>query len=166
MAPLQGAAGCSQGPHAKGRPAAAKAPMQRGGRLRQGPLQRGGRLRPGPARKGAAPARGQTAGAAARGWPAAARCPQGATDYGFDARRKAARGQRHRPQGLPPARAAACKGGRQQGRRPWRCRPQGWPPLGRVAADGQGQSPPAQVQQRRRRHSEGEGGLRQLFIQR
>ncbi|RWW06402.1 hypothetical protein GW17_00030272 [Ensete ventricosum] len=33
--------------------------------------------------------------------------PQGAADYGFDARRKAACGQRHRPQGLPPARAAA-----------------------------------------------------------
>ncbi|RZS07131.1 hypothetical protein BHM03_00037911 [Ensete ventricosum] len=31
--------------------------------------------------------------------------PQGATDYEFDARRKAAYGQRHCPQGLPPAAA-------------------------------------------------------------
>ncbi|RWV81092.1 hypothetical protein GW17_00057521 [Ensete ventricosum] len=39
-APLQGATGCSQGPHTRGRLAAAKAPLQRGSRLRPGPLQR------------------------------------------------------------------------------------------------------------------------------
>ncbi|RZS05308.1 hypothetical protein BHM03_00035797 [Ensete ventricosum] len=64
---------------------------------------------------------GQTAGTVARGWSVTAWHPQGAADCGFGARRK-----------------VACKGGRQQGRRPWRCRPQGWPPLGRAVAGGQG----------------------------
>ncbi|RWV94146.1 hypothetical protein GW17_00043338 [Ensete ventricosum] len=125
----------------QGRPAAAKAPMQRGGRLRQGPLQRGNRLRPRLARKGATPARGQTVGAAARGSSAAAwrsqgvadahghaagaafndlqtvaRCqPQGGTDCGFDARGKAACGQRHRPQRLSPARMVASSGSAYRG---------------------------------------------------
>ncbi|RZS08672.1 hypothetical protein BHM03_00039674, partial [Ensete ventricosum] len=144
---LQGAAGHGHGQSLAGRPVVARSPA-RGGRLRQGPLQRGGRLRLGPTRKGAAPARGQSAGAAARGWPAAARrpqgavapmvtpqgllptvCrwspaanPQGAVDFVFGARRKAVYGQRHRP---------------------WRCRSQGWLPLGRVATGGQRQLPPA-----------------------
>ncbi|RWW23145.1 hypothetical protein GW17_00012620 [Ensete ventricosum] len=110
-------------------------PLQRGDRLQQGPLQRGGRLRLGPARKGAAPARGQTARAAARGWSAAARRPQGAAAARGHAAGAAAnslqtvahgqpaRGDRlrvRRPQEgslraeASPARAAACKGGRQQ----------------------------------------------------
>ncbi|RWV85666.1 hypothetical protein GW17_00052526, partial [Ensete ventricosum] len=113
--PLQGVAGHGHGqPPCKGdrlparwRPTAAKAPMQRGGRLL-----------PGPARKGAALARGKTVGAAAQGWPVVARRPQGAAaarghvagaianGLQTTARRKVAYGQRHRPQGLPPARAA------------------------------------------------------------
>ncbi|RWW01286.1 hypothetical protein GW17_00035687 [Ensete ventricosum] len=40
-----------------------------------------------------------------------------------------------------------------------RRQPQGWPPLGRVAASGQGQLPPAKGQQRRRwRHKWGKRG--------
>ncbi|RZS22230.1 hypothetical protein BHM03_00054973 [Ensete ventricosum] len=99
--PLVGAVACGQAP-CKGRPAAAKAP-----------IQRGGRMRPGLARKGATPAHDQTVGAAAQGWPAGllltvysrspAASPQGAADYGFGPRRKATYKQRHRPQGLPPA---------------------------------------------------------------
>ncbi|RWV87873.1 hypothetical protein GW17_00050093 [Ensete ventricosum] len=98
----------------------------------QGPLQRGDRLRPGPVRKGAAPARGQTAGAATRGWSAVARRPQGATaarDHAAEAavngQQTTARGQPTRGDRLrvrrsqegslraeaPPARAAACRGG-------------------------------------------------------
>ncbi|RZS20551.1 hypothetical protein BHM03_00053081 [Ensete ventricosum] len=49
--PYRGAADCDQAP-CKGRPAVAKAPMQRGGLLWQSPLQRGGRLWPVLARKG------------------------------------------------------------------------------------------------------------------
>ncbi|RWV80982.1 hypothetical protein GW17_00057653 [Ensete ventricosum] len=80
----------------------------------QGPLQRGGRLRPRPARKGATPSRSHTAKAAANSLQTVDR-------------RKAAYGQRHRPQGLPPVRATACKGDRQQGlclqvRCSWTCR--------------------------------------------
>ncbi|RZR92101.1 hypothetical protein BHM03_00020350 [Ensete ventricosum] len=147
----------SEGNHCKGQPGMATTSplvgvvdhLQGGGRLRQGPLQRGDRLRPGPARKGAVSDRGQTAGAAARAWPAAARRPQvaespvatpqgllptvcrrspvaslqGAADCGFSARRKAAYGQRHRPQVLPPVRAAAssdtaCGGVGRRGGRP------------------------------------------------
>ncbi|RWV98423.1 hypothetical protein BHE74_00005726 [Ensete ventricosum] len=73
-------------------------------------MQRGGWLWPRSARKGATPARGQTAGATVRGWPAAARRPQGATNCGFGARRKAVCGHRHRLQGLSPARATASSG--------------------------------------------------------
>ncbi|RZS05266.1 hypothetical protein BHM03_00035735 [Ensete ventricosum] len=124
---------------------------------------RGGRLRPGPARKRATPARGHAAGAAANGLQTTAR--------GQPIRGGRLRVRRPQEGSLraeaPPARAAACKGDRKQqqhlqGRRPWRCRPQGWPPIGRVAAGGQGQPPPAQG----RRRSEGEGGLRQLFRKR
>ncbi|RWW72785.1 hypothetical protein BHE74_00019384 [Ensete ventricosum] len=110
-------------------------PLQRGDRLQQGPLQRGGRLRLGPARKGAAPARGQTARAAARGWSAAARRPQGAAAARGHAAGAAAnslqtvahgqpaRGDRlrvRRPQGLLLARVVAssgstCRGGARGG---------------------------------------------------
>ncbi|RWV84390.1 hypothetical protein GW17_00053894 [Ensete ventricosum] len=46
--------------------------------------------------------------------------PHGVVDYGFDARRKVARGQKHRPQVLSPGRAAAssgnaCRGGARGG---------------------------------------------------
>ncbi|RZS21191.1 hypothetical protein BHM03_00053802 [Ensete ventricosum] len=96
--------------------------LERGGQLRQGPLQRGG--------------------GCGQGQPVRGRRPQGAA-----AARGHAVGAATNVE-APPARAAAYKGGRQQrqrlqGRRPWRCRPQGWPPLGRVAAGGQGQLPPA-----------------------
>ncbi|RZS22926.1 hypothetical protein BHM03_00055763 [Ensete ventricosum] len=143
--PLAGAASYSQAPPARGRPAAARPPARgdrlqprppcRGaagcgqapckGRPTAAPMQRGGRLRPGPARMCVARARGQTAGATARGWPTAARLPQGAAaarghatgvatnglqtaspqgavDCGFSAHRKTAYRQRHRSQGLPP----------------------------------------------------------------
>ncbi|RWV81782.1 hypothetical protein GW17_00056769, partial [Ensete ventricosum] len=53
--------------------------------------------------------------------------PLGATDCGFDARRKAACGAE-----ASPARAVARMGGRQQ-----RQRLQGWPPLGRATTGGQ-----------------------------
>ncbi|KAJ8478203.1 hypothetical protein OPV22_021930 [Ensete ventricosum] len=127
--------------------AAAKAPMQRGDRLRQGTLQRGSRLRLGPACKGGGcppaarpqgqpPEGGRLQCGARKGRqpptttpqellptvcrrpPAAS--PQGVADCGFGACKKVAYGLRHRPQGLLP--------------------------LGRVAADGQGQPPPAQGQ--------------------
>ncbi|RZS03108.1 hypothetical protein BHM03_00033225 [Ensete ventricosum] len=113
----------SEGSPCKGQPGmATTSPLAGATDCSQGPLQRGGWLRSGPARKGAVPARGQTAGAAAGGGglqydtrkgllptvcirsPAASQ--QGTTDYGFGARRKAAYGQRHRPQGRPPAVAA------------------------------------------------------------
>ncbi|RWW09145.1 hypothetical protein GW17_00027374 [Ensete ventricosum] len=88
-------------------------PLQ--GAIGLGHLQGGDRLQPRPPpRKGTAPARGQIAGAVARGWPALAWRPQGAAvarghaagaaanGLQTAARRKAACGQRHRP---------------------WRCRP-------------------------------------------
>ncbi|RWV79209.1 hypothetical protein BHE74_00049006 [Ensete ventricosum] len=64
-----------------------------------------------------------------------------ATDYGFDTCRKAAYGQRHRSQGLPPARAAAssdnaCKGGPRGGADRRGGRPLAeWLPAGKGSSD-------------------------------
>ncbi|RWV81784.1 hypothetical protein GW17_00056767 [Ensete ventricosum] len=91
--------------------------MQRGGRLRQGPLQRGSRLRPGPTYKGVAPARDQTAGAAARGWPAIARRPQGAAAAHGHAAGATTNGLQTAARGQP-ARGGGARGGagRRDGR--------------------------------------------------
>ncbi|RRT57891.1 hypothetical protein B296_00021774 [Ensete ventricosum] len=88
----------------------------RGGWLWHGQLQGGGLLwlRP-PANGQPGPTCGQTAGATAQGWPAAARSPQGATDYGHDVHRKASCGQRHCLQGLLPARVVARRSGARGG---------------------------------------------------
>ncbi|RWW39685.1 hypothetical protein BHE74_00054956 [Ensete ventricosum] len=106
--PCKGAAGCGKAPY-KGRSTVAKAPKQRGGRLRQGPPTKGwsataraspqrGGARPRPDHKGSRP---RVAGCSAA---------QRAADCGFGARRTAAYGQRHCPQGLPLARATASSG--------------------------------------------------------
>ncbi|RWV78877.1 hypothetical protein GW17_00060073 [Ensete ventricosum] len=90
----------------KGRPDVAKASLQ-GGDAGCHPrvadysaAPASGGSRPRPARKGRQP-------------PTAS--PQGATDYRFNASRKAAYGQRHRPQGLPLAGAATAAVQRGQG---------------------------------------------------
>ncbi|RWW06709.1 hypothetical protein GW17_00029943 [Ensete ventricosum] len=139
--PLAGAIDCSQGPLAGGRPAMAR-PHARCGRLQprppckgaadcdQGQPARGQRppvVRP----QGHPPGGGRLLRDACKGrQPLAAMpqgllptvCrrphaanPQGATDYGFDARRKVAYGQRHRQQGLPPRRVAASSGSAYRG---------------------------------------------------
>ncbi|RZR78239.1 hypothetical protein BHM03_00003519 [Ensete ventricosum] len=74
--------------------------------------------------------------------------PQGAATHSHGRLRPARKG-------LSPAASPAASRGGGDGRK-------GGRPLGRVAVDRKGQPPPAQGQ-RRRRPSEGEGGLRHLF---
>ncbi|RWW40962.1 hypothetical protein BHE74_00053591 [Ensete ventricosum] len=113
-------------PPARGRLAAARSSPQGGGaRPRpdrpQGQPPEGGRLQRG-ARKGRQPPATTLQGLLPmvyRRPPAAS--PQGAADCGFGARRKASCGQRHRPQGLLPARvvaSSACGGASRMGGRP------------------------------------------------
>ncbi|RWW50574.1 hypothetical protein BHE74_00043147 [Ensete ventricosum] len=155
--PLAGAAGCSQGPTTSGRlivargwPTAARGRCSHAARPYGQPPE-GGQLQRS-ARKGRQPPAAMPQGLPpmVSRWPLAA-SSQGAADCGFDARRKAACGQRHRPQGLPPAEAAPA------GATPMEVSAAG------VAAGRQGQPSPAQGQQRRWRRSEGEGGLGKLF---
>ncbi|RWV77786.1 hypothetical protein GW17_00061345 [Ensete ventricosum] len=128
---LQGGNRLRPGPHANGRPTVARPPAKgRPAAARASP--QGGVARPRPDRRGSRPRVAGCSASPARGdsrpWPRRRGCcrrspaasPQGAADCGFDARRKAAYGQR-----TSPARAATCKGDRQQrqrlqGRRPWR----------------------------------------------
>ncbi|RZS26350.1 hypothetical protein BHM03_00059676 [Ensete ventricosum] len=117
--PLVGAIGCSQGPHAKGQPAVARASPQGGGAYPRSD-RRGSRPRVAAAAQPpqvATAAHGHTAGAAANGLQMTAR---GQPAMGDRLRvRRSKEGslrQRHHPQGLPPARAAtssgsACRGG-------------------------------------------------------
>ncbi|RWV78613.1 hypothetical protein GW17_00060390 [Ensete ventricosum] len=122
--PLAGAAGCSQGPHAKGRLAAARPPAKGRPAAAMANPQGGGGSRPRVAGCSAAPARGDSrqrpCRRGCRRLPVAS--PQRAVDCRFDARRKATCEQRSCPQGLPPARATAssgcgstCKGGARGG---------------------------------------------------
>ncbi|RWV85574.1 hypothetical protein GW17_00052626 [Ensete ventricosum] len=101
-APLQGAVGfCQDQPARERRPPATKP---------QGQPPEGGRLQR-DARKGRQPPTTMPQGllpTVYRRPPAASL--QGATDCRLSACRKAAYGQRHRPQGLPPARATASNG--------------------------------------------------------
>ncbi|RWW48444.1 hypothetical protein BHE74_00045488 [Ensete ventricosum] len=99
MPPCKGAVGCGQGQPTRGRrPPAAKPQGQppKGGRLQRG--ARKGQQSPVATSQGLLPM-------VCRRPPAVS--PQGAADYRFDARRKAACKQRHRSEGLPPARATA-----------------------------------------------------------
>ncbi|RWW45658.1 hypothetical protein BHE74_00048480 [Ensete ventricosum] len=98
---------------------------------------------------GKAPCKGGLLPTVCRRSPAAN--PQGVTDCGFGTHRKVACGHRHRPQGLPPARAAAnngnaCRGGARGGAD---CR--GGRPLAKWLPAGKGS-------RRLRRGSSGGGG--------
>ncbi|RZS24959.1 hypothetical protein BHM03_00058094, partial [Ensete ventricosum] len=110
LATCKGVVGCSQDPHAKGRPAASRANRQGGNARRGQTVGAAARGRPAATRhpQGAVAVYGHSVGAAANGLQTAARGqPARCAECGFNARRKAASGQRQRSQGLLPARATA-----------------------------------------------------------
>ncbi|RWV77806.1 hypothetical protein GW17_00061319 [Ensete ventricosum] len=129
----------------QGRPAAAKAPMQRSDWLRQGPLQRVIQLRPGPTRKataklqGQSPEGGRLQRGARKGWQPPAIHTAGAAANGL---RTVARGQPVRGDRLRVRRPGDAHGGDgRRGGRPlaeWLPTSKGNCHLRRGSSDGSG----------------------------
>ncbi|RWV87560.1 hypothetical protein GW17_00050432 [Ensete ventricosum] len=153
-------------PPTRGQPIVAKAPLQRGGRLRPGPARKG-QCPPVAIPQGLSLKGGRLQLSARKGWQPPMARPQGLLPAAY--RGPPIRGDRlrawHPLEGslrakAPPARATACKGGHSQERPLVGAAPasaslmevlpagaafatKGRPPLGRATTDGQGQSSPA-----------------------